>query len=272
MEIDNKTELINILGTHKIAIYGAGYVATRFYQSLKEHELDSNVFSFVTTTGSDLDIDELPVRSINQLEADERLVICVAVHESIKDDIIANLVERGFDKYIWIYPFLYEMLLGTPAYSNVKVPIFKIWNAVRDDYSIAIRYLAIDHYYGKNSNGYEIYKRFLSLFINEKTAERRLTQFISLIKNWEQNGYDVNKCVSIFQDYRILDGMHRIAVASYFNQKFVMCNIYSMEKNIFEIHNQAAIFMKQSALNAGFEPEIIALLDEINQRIEGQYK
>lgn len=272
MEINNKTGLINILSTHKIAIYGAGYVATRFYESLKEHGLDGNVFSFVTTTDSALNIDGLPVRAINQLEADERMIICVAVHESIKDDIIANLTERGFNKYIWIYPFLYEMLLGTPAYSNVKVPIFKIWNAVRDDYSIAIRYLAIDHYYGKNSNGYEIYKKFLSLFINAKTAERRLERFISLIKSWEQNGYDAGRCSSIFEDYKILDGMHRIAVASYFNQAFVMCNIYPTNKNIFEIHNQAAVFTKQSALNAGFEPEIIALLDEINQRIEEQYK
>lgn len=272
MKINNTIELIDILSAHKIAIYGAGYVATRFYQSLKEYGLDGNVFLFVTTAGGELDVDGLPVMAIEQLEANERMIICVAVHESIKDDIIDNLVEKGFNKYIWIYPFLYDLMLGTPIYRNVKVPVSKIWNAVRDDYSMAIRYFAIDHYYGKNLNGYEIYKKFLSLFINEKTAERRLEQFITLIKSWEQNGYDANRCSSIFEDYRILDGMHRIAVASYFNYGFVMCNIYPKNKDIFEIHNQAAVFTKQSALNAGFEPEIIALLDEINQRIEEQYK
>lgn len=272
MKIDNKIELLNLLGMNKLAIYGAGYVATRFYQSLKEHELDGNVFSFVTTTGSDLDIDGLPVRAIDQLEIDERMVICVAVHESIKDDIIANLVKRGFVKYTWIYPFLYDLMLGTPTYNNVKVPIFKIWNAVRNDYSIAIRYLVIDQYYGRDSNGYEIYIRFLSLFIDERTAESRLKQFIGLIKSWEQKGYDASSHSSILEDYRILDGMHRIALASYFNQEFIVCNIYPTNKNIFEIHNQAAVFTKQSALNAGFEPEVIVVLDEINKRIEEKYK
>ncbi|MDR1772924.1 MAG: hypothetical protein LBS02_20185 [Hungatella sp.] len=272
MEIDNTTELISVLRTCKIAIYGAGYVATRFYQSLKEHELGGNVFSFVTTTGSDLDIDGLSVVTIDRLEIDERMIVCVAVHESIKDDIIVGLMEKGFDRYIWIYPFLYSLMLGTPTHRNVKVPISQIWNAVRDDYSMAIRYLAIDNYYGRNSNGYEIYKKFLSLFINEKTAEKRLNQFIRLIKGWEQNGYDTSKCSSIFEDYKILDGMHRIAVASYFNQEYIMCNIYPMTKNISEIHSQAAAFTKQSALDAEFEPEIISLLNEANQRIEEQYK
>jgi hypothetical protein len=272
VEIDNTTELISILRSYKIAIYGAGYVATRFYQSLKEHELDGNVFSFVTTTGSEFDIDGKSVVAIEQLEVDERMIVCVAVHESIKDDIIVGLMEKGIDRYVWIYPFLYSLMLGTPMYRNVNVPISQIWNAVRDDYSIAIRYLVIDNYYGRNLNGYEIYIKFLSLFINEKTADKRLNQFIRLIKGWEQNGYDTSKCSSIFEDYKILDGMHRIAVASYFNQEFIMCNIYPMTKNISEIHSKAAVFTKQSALDAGFGPEVISLLNEANQRIEEQYK
>ena len=152
------------------------------------------------------------------------------------------------------------------------MPPSKIWNAVRDDYSMAIRYLAIDNYYARNTNGYELYKRFFSLFNNEKTSERRLEQFIGLIKSWEQNGYDTIKCSSIFEDFKIFDGAHRIAVAGYFNQGFVMCDIYPMSPNIAEIHNQMANFKKQCVLDAGFEPEIIDLLDATNQRIEEQYK
>lgn len=272
MKIDNTAELINVLRKCKIAIYGAGYVATRFYQSLKEHQLDGNVFSFVTTTGSSLDTDGLSVVAIDQLKIDDHMIICVAVHESIKDDIIADLVNKGFNKYIWIYPFLYSLMLGTPTYSNVKVPISRIWNKVRHDYNMAVRYLALDNYNGRNSNGYEIYKRCLSLFNNEKTSEERLKQFIRLIRSWEQNGYDTSKCSSVFENYRIFDGLHRIAVASYFNQEFIMCNIYPITKDISEIHNQAAILTKQCALDAKFEPELIALLDVTNQRIEEQYK
>lgn len=272
MKIDSITELINILRKNKVVIYGAGYVATRFYQSLKEYGLENNVFSFVTTKGNNLNIEGLPIIKIDRLDFNEQIIVCIAVHESIKDDIIANLEKKGFKNYIWIYPFLYELMIGKPIYSDVRVPISEIWDAVHEDYGMAIRYLAIDNYYLKNTNGYEIYKKSLSLFNSEKTSEQRLEQFIRLIKNWEQKGYDVSKCSSIFEDYQIFDGAHRIAIASYFNQGYVMCNIYPMSRKISEIHNKVAISNKQSVLDAGFEPEIIDLLEATNQRIEAQYK
>ena len=273
MKINSTTELINILSDYKIVIYGAGYVATRFYRTLVEHNLSINVSSCVTTTGGDWNIDGLPGLTIDQLKPDDRMVICLAVHESIKEEIITDLVKKGFTNYIWIYPFLYELMLGLPTLKNAKVPLSKIWNAVQDDYCMAVRYLALDNYYKKNTNGYEIYKRYLSLLFNsEKTSEKRLKQFIGLIKNWEDNGYDISKCCSIFENYKVFDGVHRISVASYFDQDFVMCDIYPMTKSMAEIHNQGAIFNKKIASESGFEPEHIKMLEATNRRIEEQYK
>ncbi|MBE5978970.1 MAG: hypothetical protein E7249_07515 [Paenibacillaceae bacterium] len=272
MEVNDITELLYILSNHKIIIFGAGYVATRFYGALKKYEIEKNVVSFATTTGSYLDIDGISIIPMNQLESNEQMIICVAVHDSIKDAIIADLINKGIKNFIWIYPFLYKLLLGAPIYCNKKVTLSKIWNAAREDYGMAIRYLAIDNYYGKNINGYKCYKKYLSLFNSDETSERRLIQFIELIKSWEQNGYDTSKCSSLYEDYRIFDGAHRIAVASYFNQGFVMCNIFNKTKNLAEIHNQGAILEKQYALDAGFEPELIDILDATNQRIEEQYK
>lgn len=272
MEVNGITELLYILSNHKIIIFGAGYVATRFYGALKKYQIENNVISFATTTGSDLDIDGISIIPLNHLESNEQMVICVAVHDSIKDNIIDDLIKKGVKNYIWIYPFLYKLLLGAPIYCNKKVSLSIIWNAAREDYGMAIRYLALDNYYGININGYKFYKKYLSLFNSYETSERRLIQFVELIKNWERNGYDTSKCSSLYEDYRIFDGAHRIAVASYFNQGFVMCDIYNKTKNIAEIHNQGAVLNKQYALAAGFDPELIAILDATNQRIEEQYK
>ncbi|WP_313070479.1 hypothetical protein [Lacrimispora sp.] len=272
LENSNIAELMYILRTNNIAIYGAGYVAARFYQALKEHGLSGSVFSFVTTSCISSEMEGVPIVTIDDLKFENQTVICVAVHESIKDEIISNLVNKGFTNYIWIYPYLYILMLGLPINKNIKVPLYKIWNAVRDDYSMAIRYLAIDNYYAKNTNGYELYKRYFSIFNSNKTSEKRLMQFIGLIKSWDDKGYDINKCSAVLEDYKIFDGAHRIAVASYFNQGFVMCDIYPLKKSITDIHNQAAVFTKQSAIDAGFEPEFIALLDATNRRIEEQYK
>lgn len=272
MEINNLAELQSNLESKKIVIYGAGYVADRFYQALKEHKLDTNVVCFVTSTSCANRKSEIPTIEIKQLEKDANILVCIAVHESIKDEIIKTLVARDFHNYIWIYPFLYELMLGAPLQKGVKVPLERIWNVCRENYAMAVRYLAIDHYYGKNENGYEIYIRAMSLFSDEDSSKKRLNQFIELIKNWEQNGYDIKQCASIFEDYRVFDGAHRIAVASYFNQGYVMCDIYAMKKSISEIHNMAAILPKQCAMDAGFEPEIVALLDATNKRIEEQYR
>lgn len=272
MEVNNVAELLCILKTHRLMIFGAGYVASRFYGALKKHEINNNVTSFVTTSGSYLNIDGLSIISIDQIEPDEQIIICVAVHDSIKNDIIATLDKKNFINYIWIYPFLYELLLGAPIYYNSKVSLAKIWNAARDDYGMAIRYLALDNYYGRNLNGYKLYKKYLSLFNSDETSERRLIKFIELIKNWEQNGYDTSKCSSLYEDFRIFDGAHRIAIASYFNQEFVMCHIYPTPIYDDEIHNSAAMFNKEYILNAGFDHEFTELLAITNQRIEEQYK
>lgn len=274
MQLENNdiAELLYILRTNNIAIYGAGYVASRFYQALKEHGLSSRVLSFVTTSSISSEVDGIPIVTIDHLNYDYKTIICVAVHESLKDEIISNLIDKGITNYIWIYPYLYRLMLGSPINKNIRVPLYKIWNAVRDDYSMAIRYLAIDNYYAKNKNGYELYKKYFSLFNSNETSEKRLIQFIGLIKNWDDMGYDINKCSAVLENYKIFDGAHRIAIASYINQGFVMCDIYPLKKSITAIHNQAAVFTKQTAINAGFEPEIIALLDATNRRIEEQYK
>lgn len=271
MDIKTVSDLEIVLKQNKFVIYGAGYVAVRFYKSLKVG-LKDNLDCFVTTNGNEPSIEGIPVIAIETLKKKSNIWVCIAVHESIKNDIISNLKNKGFYNYVWIYPFLYELILGEPIERNVKVPLKKIWTSNSNNYAMAIRYLAIEQYLGKRDNGYRIYKRCFSLFSSEKTSEKRLQQFIRLIENWEANGYDESKCSFIMEDYTYIDGAHRIAVASYFNYGYVMCDIYPMTKNLNEIHDAGAVLSKDNAKELGLDLEIIGLLEEINQRIEEQYK
>lgn len=271
LQISNTFELYNLLKSNNFVIYGAGEVAARFCKALEKHGIIGNLLSFVTTTGSVIRVNGLPIIGIEQLEINDKTIICVAVHEAVAEEITAKLVEKNFKNYVWIYPYLYELMLGTPICHNVKVPLSKIWNAIQDDYCIAIRYLAIENYYNKNNIGFELYKNFFSFINDSKTSEKRLFHFINLIKSWEEHGYINGNPSSITENYQIVDGTHRITLAIYFNQEYAMCNIHSTN-NIAEVQSHLDYFTKENMLNIGVEPNIIALLDGVNQRIKEQYK
>lgn len=271
MKINNVEELIDCLNKHKIVIYGVGYVATRFFDSLKSHGISQNVSCFVTTEGSDQNIEGKEILSIKDFENTDDALICIAVHESLRDEIIGVLEEKGLYNYIWIYPFQYELMLGIPIKRNIKVPLKWIVQNCFNDYRMAIRYLAIDHYYKKNDFGYDIYIQLEGLHCSEKTARVRLEKFIELIKKWEHNGYDEQKHISVFENYEIIDGNHRVSVASYFGQSYIMCNVFPGKKSLSEIHSQDMMLTKQIMVETGIQNEIVALLDRTNHRIREQF-
>ena len=271
MEVNDVSQLLDALKTHKVVIYGTGYVATRFYNSLKEYGVDGNVECFITTEGSKDTIDGKGILSIDKFENAANIIICIAVHESIKDEIVEILEGRGISNFLWIYPFQYALMLGKPISKGIKVPIKLIMNQCYNDYRMAVRYLAIENYYNKNDVGYEIYVKTMALHCSKKTALNRLQQFIFLIKNWEINGYDKIKPVIILENNELLDGTHRVAVASYFGQSYIVCDVFSLRKSIWEMHNEASRITGKSLRDAGINSDIIDLLEHTNQRIIEQY-
>ena len=273
MNITTGEELLRVIQMpfKKIVIYGAGYVAKLFYKSLLEGQCEKNVICFAATKGESYLIEGLPVVGIDEIAYDEEMVICVAVHESIKEELINCLEAKGFFNYVWIYPFLYEIMLGSPLACDVRVALKQIWDANKKNYAIAARYLAIEHYFGKNNYGYDIYKKCISLFSSESTAKRRLDRFIDLIQNWEKNGYNESKASSLLEDCMCVDGVHRIALAIYFNQRYVICNIYSNSKTCNEVHEKGVVLSPQNAVELGLDESIIRLLEDTNKRIEERY-
>lgn len=271
MNVSNVDELIDYIKSHKVVIYGAGYVAKRFYQSLKSHKLDGKVECFITTNGGENDVEDKKNIAIDKFKYDSSYMVCVAVHESIKDEIIEILEAKNITNYIWIYPFQYEIMLGQPIERSVKIPVKNIVKRAVEYYGMAIRNIAIGQYYGKNDIGYEMYIKAQSLHCNENTAKKRLEQFIGLIESWEKNGYDESKELLVTDDYAIIDGSHRASLAIYHNQKFIMGSIYGCSKELFQIHDEGGMLTKNYIASNGFTAEEIKLLEETNKKIEEMY-
>lgn len=236
----NADDLKRIIASRNCVIYGAGYVAQRFFKALKRQGLGKQVRSFITSSFPTItEIDDIPVQYMEALKQYANPMILIAVHEALVSQIEATLLEKGYDEYIWIYPFLYELMLGKP--SICEVALSRIWRANRNKIILSARYLAIEQYYGKNDYGYEIYKKSYNLLkSSHDVVEKRLDSFIELINNWEKNSYDEHNLVSIFEDYMIIDGAHRIALALYHKLNTIKCKKYPMVMSFDEIHNADA--------------------------------
>ena len=222
-------KIYELLRTESIIIYGVGFVADFFYRLVNQKGLAANVIGFMVSEGSIESFKGLPVFKVKDQCIDKAITICIAVHESSLDDIKSNLEKNEFRKYVCIYPYLINMWLGEPKKQNESILVKDIWNRKDDQYAVAARYLVIGQYFSKNTLGYEIYKKMSVLPQDEKTKEKRLKTFLDLIQNCESNGFDFRRTIKIFDDYKVIDGNHRLAVAIYFGVEHINCDVYSSQ-------------------------------------------
>ncbi len=77
---------------------------------------------------------------------------------------------------------------------------------------IAVKYLAIENYYGLNNYGFNLYNKLQYYRTGKNWSER----FKNLIKSFEK-GYDNNSFIDADLNYSIHDGAHRVALALFHN-------------------------------------------------------
>ena len=257
--IDSIEELLGQIRSNGAIIYGIGYVAERFVDGLKKIGLDTEIKFFVTSNVREKEYKGKSVISVDDLDIDDKALVCIATHEAVKNEIEERLRMLGIERYIWIYPYLHELWFGQPIAKNIEVDLDKIigrWN----DYRLAIRALAIDQYYGKNDVGYDIYVKAQSLHCEERTAIKRLERFIELIDSWDKKGYDSNFRPKLSEDYEVLDGAHRITLAYYHGMKTIACDIYHAE-NAKSFRNDEVDITEDMIVKAGLnESQMLAVI------------
>lgn len=273
--MENKTDSAQVLqqaAKHKIVIYGAGHIAKKLLTALKLYHFDKNILCFIVSdlSRNEKSIEGIPVKTIDWLVENKNILVYVAVHESLWCEIADTLQAIGVCNYVWIYPYLYEWLLGLPVKTNIKVDLEDIIQTCVDDYRLAIRYAAIEQYFGKNEIGFDLYKRAQALHSTPETAEERLTAFCRLIEKWQKSGYDEQCRIAVNTSYEIIDGNHRVALAQYFKQKQIVCDIFENHISATELHGENAMLTDRTLITAGFNADEMRYLREINKVIKGR--
>lgn len=257
---------LDLLRKNKIVIYGTGYVGKKCLQALKKLGLESQILGYAKSTQAlpQECIDGISVRCISELAEYKDCLFCVAVHSSIKDEVIEELERHSLNNYIWIYPYLYRILLGKAVQENVMVETSALWEHCRTDYRMAIRWLALEQYLGMNDDGYELYIKAESLHCSKETAHKRLHQFCDLIDTWMKSGYDSEHKILITEDYEIIDGNHRASLAMYFGVKYLKCDVFSLPDGVLSIQSEETMLSLEVLQREGFTEEEI---DRMNQVI-----
>lgn len=266
----NASNLLEQIEKQSIAIYGAGHIAKKFLKAIELYQCKKNILCFVVSSleQSEKEIGGIPVRSLDWLAEHKDILVCIAVHESLRRDIVSAIQNIGVFHHVWIYPCLYELLLGLPVRTNIKVDLDDIVRTCEGDYRLAIRYAAIEQYFGRNQIGFDMYRRAQALHSSPETAKERLSAFCRLIAEWEKNGYKEQSRIAINTSYEIIDGNHRVALAKYYSQKQIVCDIYEKRIDVTELHGENAMLTDKVLFMEGFSDKEMEYLDEINRMIK----
>lgn len=264
------SKLIEIIENNDIAIYGAGYAAQNFYTALQIRNMQNQVKYFIVTDleKAHKEVQGVPVKALKDVVHEKNIYICIAVHEAIKNEIEECLLKSNIEKYVWVHPYIMEIALGNPLEHHKQIEVRKIIQQHSyDNYAFAIRYLAIENYYEKNSIGYDVYLKALYLQCEAQTARKRLNNFIRLIDDWDKNGYRQEQAILIDQKKRLIDGTHRLSLACYHKMEYIYCDIFPYSDQYDKVVKKNHFLSMDMLKKSGFQPYELKALDEVQKRI-----
>ncbi|MCI8550026.1 MAG: hypothetical protein HFI68_05440 [Lachnospiraceae bacterium] len=257
----------------EIIVYGTGYVARKFYKAMEKKGLRRQICCFVRSghVKEGEVFEGIPVFRFSDVAIGENTFICLAVHEAILGEI-EDTVRQRTREYLWVYPYLYEMMFGEPEQKAVEIPVKALLEKFSGDFRLGIRLAAIGQQRGLNDWGFDVYIRAQMIYCGQATAKERLEQFRRLIAGWEEDGYKKDYPLSLNRSFGVIDGNHRLSMAVYAGQKTICGNIYPTDLSIEEIHGYETMQSEELLRQNGFTVQEIQKLEEIQRRYLEVYK
>ncbi len=230
------------------AVFGTGHVAGVFAKALALRGREDDIRVYVTSSGGDgKTFRGKPVVSAGTYarmaaDAKDGMPLLLAVHESALGEVRAYLADHGVSG-TWIAPSLPALLYGSPLRERTDLTPAKILAASpRDHFWIDARYGALRYFYEGNECGASVYRKAIAAFSSAGTAERRLAHFRKLCLSVEKNGLDPERPVLLDEDLRIIDGVHRLALAVYLGEERIPCRIFRRSRIYGEVMNDRVFF------------------------------
>ena len=297
-----KTEvLLQLISHNDIFIFGTGFAAEMFWRGLKKHGLAEHVKGFMRS--NPLPGEMFHGLPVSKSISGNHCVVCVAVHEAVAAEIIdaaGSVLNMSGDSIIWVYPNIHELLFGSPVAIGQRMALSELLRKQNPgDHWLDVRYLAAEGFL-KEDAGLEmnapcrkevywsaetktkvesswraetddsvknIYVKAMAIHSSRKTARKRLCRLKDLVKSMAEKGFLPEKPVLIDTDGRIIDGLHRTAVAAALGIREIPCNIVPASDIYHEILTDRFRLTDAVLKEAGFTEEDFSLIREAGRQM-----
>ena len=257
----NSEEIKELLKQQEYSIFGTGYVSRMLLRALKKQKLSDNLQTFCrseVTPGETFQ--GYPVISAEKaLQSGNPILL--GIHDGGKGSV------AGADKMIRVYPYLKDWLFGDPLQRQVILKTDEIrQRQPQDQYWIAARYAGIEGIAENDPEKKEIYLRAMSMHCSRETAEQRLRSLDALMKEAEKNGLDPERPVALDTDFRVIDGLHRLAVAAWLNNDEIHADIYPSDDVYLDLFGEKNRLSEAALRRNGFKETEIEYLRECRRK------
>lgn len=257
--------LLQTIRERGAVLFGTGFVAKLFFDTLAGLELDSFVQGFVVSGSAENAFCGKPVCSLTQYaayiktkEQEAAPLLCIAVHASLRESVERVLQENGIEDFVWIYPHYLELAWGPCTSFVVDVPLQRILQRQEEDQAwISVRYAALKEQLSGCSDGpaSALYVKAISLFSHPETTKERLVYAAAMARGVAEKGFDRNYPILIDDRYRIIDGLHRLAAAVLAGCKTIPCLIAEEKDRFAQFFTEENRLTAAAQTKAGFTQE-----------------
>ena len=258
------------LFTGPVHIFGTGYTAGVLWRALERNGMTDRIEGFVETAPERKTFCGRPVQALRDYTARpaaQRGVLLLAVHEAVAAKLTEDRVLEGRN-VLPVTDVLPDLLYGEPlARDAVLSPAGILRRQPPGRYWIAARLAGLRALRFGDPLGASVYQKALRLFCGEKTAAARLERFARLADDIERNGFDPERPILLDEDGRVIDGLHRLALAVVRGEPALHCRIYARSALYGEVLDERNFLTAAQFDAAGFTAAERELLEDCMQRL-----
>lgn len=265
MNVCSSKVLIQKIKFEPFYIYGAGRAAARLYNVLKNKKLLENFHGFVVSSNANNQDFDGKIYAVSNDNLNRKANVFISTHKVFLSEVIEALSNNGFSRYEWIYPTIFDLEYGEPVLIEQQRNVKQLVSNMRSKYMLALFYLAIENFLGKNDFGIDCHIKFHMSHVSRLTAEKIAKLFCKRIEDYlktnELEPYPI--MINSREDY-CMDGNHKLILAYYFNVLSINCNVYAENDVINKLRDENSSAIKESyheirAFHT--EREALAILD-----------
>ena len=275
-----------------LILFGTGYLAGVWLEILRAYGLEHALqYCLVSQCDPGASFEGHPVYSLKNAPfpagrpAEQMPVLGLAVHEAVAEEVLPQLQARCPGECELLYPRMHELAFG-PVLRQEHPAVSGLLSAQpEENFWISLRYAALcEHMAEREStdrtrrcseiraacagcSAAEMYLKSQALFSSRETAALRLERFFALADSGEKERILRENPILADEKQRIIDGLHRIALAVYLGQETLPCRIVHAGELYEKLFTEKNRLTPAAQLRAGFSVQERKMLQLIRKEL-----